>query len=199
MSNWIKIEAVNASELLAHFELEDGAVETLHPDMNPEGAVKVLADNGFLYDAIRLLAHGLPKREAVWWACLVARCIQTPDTDQDNIDALIAAETWARKPTEDNRLRCKSLAEKTRYETPASWASTAAAWSTGSLAAEGEPEIEPPYYLYAHAVAGAVTLAGSIHDPQEPEKPLHYFLRQGANLAEGGNGMLKDEALEEAV
>ncbi len=198
MSNWIKVDAINASELLQHFDLEEGANEVLHPDMNPEGAVAALIEHDFLYDAVRLLAHGLPKREAVWWACIVARQVQTPDTDEDNINALIVAETWARKPTEENRLRCRGLAEKTAYKTPASWAATAASWSTGSLAPEGEPEIEPPFYLYAHAVAGGVTLAGVELNADQPAEAIKGFLAQGVNLAEGGNGLLATDELERA-
>lgn len=198
MSDWIKVDAINASELLQHFDLEEGAIDILHPDMNPEGAVATLVEHGFLYDAVRLLAHGLPKREAVWWTCVVARQVQSPDTDDDNINALIASEAWARKPSEDNRLRCRELAEKTGYKTPASWAATAASWSTGSLAPEGEPEIEPPFYLYAHAVAGGVTLAGVELNADEPAEAIKGFLAQGINLAEGGNGLLVSDDLERA-
>lgn len=198
MSDWIKVEAINASELLGNFDLEDGAEKVLHPDMNPEGGVRSLMGANFLYDAVKLLAHGLPKREAVWWLCIVARQIQTPETDTDNVDALIAAEAWARKPTEENRLRCRILGEKTKYATSASWAATAAAWSTGSMAPEGEPEIEPPFYLYAHAVAGGVTLAGVALDADDPEACIKNFIEQGINLAEGGNGLIAEQSLGEA-
>lgn len=190
MSEWIRVEAINAGELMEHFEIEDASAAVLHPELNPEGGVLALVEAGCYYDAIKLLAHGLPKREAVWWACLVARQVQNPDTDQGNIDALIAAEEWARQPSEENRLKCRVLAEKTKYETPASWAATAASWSTGSLAAEGEPDIEPPKYLYAHAVAGSVTLAGMLKDPDDPETCLYHYIQQGSDLARGGQGSI---------
>ncbi|GAB3105704.1 hypothetical protein G8770_08665 [Aestuariicella hydrocarbonica] len=190
MTEWVKIKAINAGELIAHFELDNKAAEILHPELNPQGGVSVLVDSECYYDAIKLLAHGLPKREAVWWACLVSRQVQTPETDQNNIDALVAAEAWARKPSEENRLRCTLLAEKTKYETPASWAATAASWSTGSLAPPGEPEIQPPEYLYAHAVAGSITLAGSLLNTDDPGESLRQFIKQGINLAEGGKGLV---------
>lgn len=190
MSDWIKVKAINAGELMAHFELDDKASEVLHPELNPEGGVLALVKAECYYDAIKLLAHGLPKREAVWWACLATRQAQTPETDELNVNALIAAETWAKKPTEENRLRCAELAKKTKYETPASWAATAASWSTGSLSEPGEPEILPPEYLYAHAVAGSVSLAGGQLNPDEPSEGMMLFIRQGANLAEGGKGLV---------
>lgn len=188
MNEWVRVKALNTAELIEHFELSDESQEAIHPDKTPQASLADLVEASCHYDAIKLIAHGLPKREAVWWACLVARQIQTPETDEPNISALIAAETWAKQPTEENRLRCRELGEKTKYETPASWAATAASWSTGSMAKEGEPEVMPPEYLYAHAVAGGVTLAGMVHNSDNPTESLNLFIRQGANLAEGGNG-----------
>ena len=190
MNDWVKVAAVNAGELMVHFELGDKAVEVLHPELNPQGGVQVLMAAGCYFEAIKLLAHGLPKREAVWWACLAARQLQTHETDELNISALIAAEAWAKKPSEENRQRCKELARKTKYETPASWAATAASWSTGSLAEPGEPEVAPPEFLYAHAVAGSVTLAGGMLNVDDPTEGMKHFIEQGINLAEGGNGLI---------
>ncbi|WP_439135835.1 DUF6931 family protein [Pseudomaricurvus sp.] len=190
MNEWVKVTAVNAGELMAHFELDEKAAEVLHPELNPQGGVMALVDAECYYDAIKLLAHGLPKREAVWWACLATRQTQSPETDESNAGALIAAEAWAKKPTEENRLRCAEFAKKTRYETPASWAATAASWSTGSLAEPGEPEVNPPEFLYAHAVSGSVTLAGGQFNESDPSEGMLRFIKQGINLAEGGNGLI---------
>src|SRR5690606_2912055 len=126
---------------------------------------------------------GLPKRESVWWACLCARDIHGPQVDEDNTSALVAAESWVKSPSEERRLNCKLYGEKTRYKTPASWAATAAAWSHGSLSGPGEPTIEPPAHLYAHAVAGSVTLAAVLSNPVNAEKPFQRFLQQGLDLA----------------
>lgn len=190
MNDWVRVPAANVGEITAHFELDGRAAEVLHPQLNPAGGVQALVDAECYYDAIKLLAHGLPKREAVWWACLAARQVLTPQTDEANVQALIAAEAWAKKPSEDTRLRCRELARKTRYETPFSWVATAASWSTGSLAAPGEPEVAPPDYLYAHAVAGCVTLAGGLLNANDPADGMRRFIRQGINLAEGGNGLV---------
>ncbi len=191
MSEWIKIKALNAGELLQHFELNEEAESVVNENVTPAGNIEALIDAGMYYDAVKLLAHGLPKREAIWWSCLVSRQVQTPETDEDNINALIAAETWARDPSEENRLRCRTLAEKTKHKTPASWAAMAACWSTGSMAEEGQPEIQTPEYLYAHAVSGSVTLAAVVQNPDEPASSFDHFLKQGINLAQGGNGQIE--------
>lgn len=191
MTDLIKVQAITASELLEHFEVSEEAEDHLVPDTAPEVSIDKLAEAGLYADAIKLLAHGLPKREAVWWSCLSARDVQNPQTDEDNVNALVAAESWVKKPSEEMRLRCKLFGEKTKYKTPASWAATAASWCHGSLAKEGEPPIEPPEHLYAHAVAGAVNLAAAYSDPVNPDKQFIRYLQQGLDLARGGNGKIE--------
>lgn len=191
MSDWIKIQAHTAKELLDHFELSDEEAESvLVLDTTPRISIERLMKNGSYMDAVKLLAHALPKREAVWWACLAARAAQSPDTDEANQKALLAAEAWARKPTESNRLRARELGKLTRHKTPSSWAATACAWCAGSMAEEGEPEVSPPPYLYAHAVAGAISLAAVTINIDEPEVPYETFMAQGIHIACGGNGII---------
>lgn len=190
MTDLIKVQALTAAELLKNFDVSEEAEEHLVVDTAPEVSILRLMEVNLYPDAIKLLAHALPKREAVWWACLTARDIQGPQTDENNVNALIAAESWAKKPNEKARLRCKALGEKTRHQTPASWAATAASWCHGSLAGENEPVIEPPKHLYAHAVAGCVSLAAILSDPITPEKPFQRYMNQGLDLARGGNGQL---------
>lgn len=192
MTELIKIQALTAAELLKEFELTEPEAEAVViPDTAPQISIERLIQAGFYQDAVKLLAHGLPRREAVWWACLAARKAQTPDTDEDNINALLATETWARKPTEEHRRRCKELGEKTHFKSAASWAATAAYWCTGSMTEPGDPEVPPPPYLYAHAVAGCITLAAATIDPENIEQYYKVFLTQGINLAQGGNGLIE--------
>lgn len=191
MTDLVKVQATTAEELLRNIDVSEEAGDHLVPHTAPEVSINRLMDAGLYPDAIKLLAQGLPKREAVWWACLCAREVHNPQTDENNVNALIAAESWVKNPSEERRQACRSLAEATKYQTPASWAATAASWSHGSLAAEGEPTIEPPAHLYAHAVAGSVTLAAVLSDPVTPEKQFIRFLRRGLDLARGGNGKLE--------
>ena len=119
MSDLIKIQALTADELLKEFELTEPEAEAVViPDTAPQISIERLIAAGFYADAIKLLAHGLPKRESVWWACLAARKAQTAETSEDNINALLATEAWAKKPTEENRLRCKALGEKPNIKPP---------------------------------------------------------------------------------
>lgn len=194
MTQYVKVRALTAQSLLDHFELYDEKADLcLVRDTAPQISIERLADSGFFLDAIKLLAHGLPKREAIWWSCLASRSTLRPETDEFNHRALLAAESWARKPSEENRLICKDLSEKTQLKTSASWAATAATWCSGSMAPEGDPVVPPPEYLYAHAVSGAILLAAAELDPEKIEQHYRHFLDQGINLACGGNGLISQQ------
>jgi len=191
MTELVKIQAANTAELLGHFDISDDAESCVQPDASPEHNLNTLMEAGLYHDAVTLLAHGLPKREAVWWACLAARAAITPETDEANMAALVAAESWVKKPTEEKRLKCRELGKKSKYNTATSWAATAACWSTGNMVEDGDVEVSTPEYLYAHAVAGSVSLAATSLEPEKLEETYKYFLSQGIDLAKGGNGRIE--------
>ncbi|WP_043319670.1 hypothetical protein [Microbulbifer sp. HZ11] len=188
MTDLVKVQATTAQELLQDIEISEEGQPHLVLDTAPEISILRLMEAACYGDAVKLLARGLPKREAVWWACLCTRDIETPETDENNRKALMAAENWVKKPSEERRLICKQMGEATKYKTPASWAATAASWCHGSMAGPDEPVVEAPEHLYAHAVAGSVSLAAVMLDPVNPEQPFERYLQQGLDLARGGNG-----------
>ena len=59
-----------AQELAAALTLSKPARGRLSPDLSPGAYLKVLLQDRRWSDAIRFLAHALPPRKAVWWACL---------------------------------------------------------------------------------------------------------------------------------
>ncbi|MFT7559580.1 MAG: hypothetical protein ACI93R_001492 [Flavobacteriales bacterium] len=191
MSEYIKLKITNPQELLSKFELDSDI--NLSENANISDAITALTSCNQYGDAIKLLAHGLPKREAVWWACLATRATQSDTADENNVNALIATEDWVKKPSEENLKRVNELSKATKYETAASWAATAAAWCTGSLTPEGEEPVAPPEYLYAHAVAGSILLASHEGDGESASQNelLQLFLKQGLDLAKGGNGKVE--------
>ena len=54
-------------------ELGDKAMALMKPDYHPREYVALLSDKKLFPDAVRFLAHALPKREAVWWGWISAR------------------------------------------------------------------------------------------------------------------------------
>jgi len=45
-----------------------------------------------------------------------------------------------------------------------------------------------PPYLYAHAVAGAISMAAFLPTPDDAAAHYQLFVRQGLDLAAGGRG-----------
>jgi hypothetical protein len=138
-------------------------------------------------DAVRLLARALPKREAVWWACLCARDALPPDPSPAATAALEAAEAWVYKPVEERRRAAMACAEAAGYDVPAAWAAMAAFWSGGSLSPPDNPVVPPAEHLTGLAAAGAILLA-SARDPRQMDARRRRFLDYGVDIADGGNG-----------
>ena len=189
MSSLSRVKAQSAGDLLQHFELSEEGESVAVIDAAPMKVINNLVAAESYHDAVTMLAHALPKREAVWWACLAAK--KTMDTGTElNVAAASAAELWVREPTEPNRQVAKKLGERAKNKTAAGWAATAASWCAGSMVDEGDMMVAPPDYLYAHAVAASVTLAAVAAGPELMADSYQLFIRQGFDLANGGTGQV---------
>jgi hypothetical protein len=184
-----KVVAEKASEITRHFELQEEFQPALDDDLPPGEFFQALMDNKHYHDAVTFLAHAIPSREAVWWACVCAR-YHMEDADVKYQLGLKAAEAWVYDPSEENRRVCEKYAEEGDYATPASWACAAAFWSTGSITAADAPIMEAPPYIYAHAVTGSIVMAVGWKqpDPEVVEERYQTYLKHGLNIANGGNG-----------
>lgn len=184
-----KINAQTANELTAHYEaINEDAFELLNSDITPEEYINKLIENEYFADSIIFLAHGLPKREAIWWACLCAKVVTNNDTKADDLASLTMAEKWVYEPDDKKRRMCGTLAEKGQYKSAQNWAAAAVFWSGGSITKEGDPAMEPAPYLYAHAVSGSILNAVGMSDTDEIDSQFQQFIKHGLNIADGGNG-----------
>ena len=161
---------------------------TLVPD-----ALQRLESGGFLVEAARLMAHALPKREAVWWACMCAFHTAPPDLPENDRLARELAESWVRQQTDKLRREGMTKAEAGDFATPEAWAAVAAFWSGDSMAPEGQAAVPPAPHLCGTAVAGAIVLAAVRGDPIRQPARLKRFLESGRNIATGGPGRLPPE------
>lgn len=184
-----KVTAACAQEIAQRFDLMSESQPLLTDTHTPGEFLRILIDHGHNPDAVTFLAHAMPAREAVWWACLCTR-YHLADSDAQYQQTHAAAEAWVRKPTEENRREAETCAETSHYSTPASWVAAAAFWSNGSIAPASEPVMEPPSYLYAHAVASAIIMSTGHGMPAEKEVEERYrnYLKHGIAIANGGNG-----------
>jgi hypothetical protein len=156
-------------------------------------ALQRLEASGFLVEAARLVAHALPKREAVWWACMCAFHTAPPDLPENDRLARELAEDWVRQQTDKLRREAMTKAEAGDFGTPEAWAAVAAFWSGDSMAPEGQAAVPPAPHLCATAVAGAIVLAAVRGDPIRQPARLKRFLESGRNIATGGPGRLPPE------
>lgn len=184
----IKIKAPTASRLCRRFALQEVAQNLLRDDLTPAQFLELLIENEQYIDATRFLAHALPKREAVWWACLCTRSSLGEHPRPDVLAALKAAEQWVYEPTDENRRATMSAAEASGFEAPASWAAVAAFWSGDSLSPPDTPPVPPPENLTGNTVASAIMMATVVTEPQKAPQRYRTFLDQGIEIAKGGTG-----------
>jgi len=159
-----------------------------------EGLDRLLAAK-LTEDAIRLVSHTLPKREAVWWCCMCARSVPAPLQEVVDLEALQAAEAWVRRPSEEARRACMTLAQKTKFNSPEIWAAVGAFWTGGSMGPESAPAIPVPEHFTGLAVHGGVMLASVRLRPENAMARLGRFLTSAQEIASGGAGVI---AVEEA-
>jgi hypothetical protein len=190
-----KFNSVDLGALLPLVALPAEAARAIHECASMPAALAALEAAGFDAEAVRLVAHALPKREAVWWACMCAAHTAPSDLAEAERAALAAAELWVRAQTDAARRAAMAQAQATGFSSPEAWAAVAAFWSGESMAPEGQPAVPPAPHLTGTAVAGSVALSAVRGQVSRRPARLRRFLESGRNIAAGGPGRL---GLEEA-
>jgi hypothetical protein len=175
-----------AQEILHKFDPSEKSLSLLNAEHSPAEFLKTLIDHQHYDDAVTFLAHGLPVREAIWWSYL---CSKEHFEQEDSLyqQGALATENWVKNPTEENRREAEKWAEAGEYNTITSWTAAAVFWSGGSVAPEGQPIMEPPMHLYAHAISGAIVMAANHNMPAVAEVTQRYqrYLKLGIDIANG--------------
>jgi hypothetical protein len=164
-------------------ELGEEAMALLDPAQHPLDYLGVLGDKRLYPDAVKFLAHALPRREAVWWAWMCARKAAGEGPKPKIQAALTASEKWIADPSEENRWAAKLAAEQATYSSAAGCAALAAGYSGESLTPPGEPVVPPGPYLAAKMVATAVICAAvAAAAPEVPER-FRTFISQAVDVS----------------
>lgn len=192
-SNLIKIKQVNANVIVQGVELDEQASALLQTNPTSVDYLQQLLARRLYPDAVRFLAHALPKREATWWACLCARHGLTDKTPATDIKAIELAEAWVYKPVEENRQLTLPAAQATAFNTSASWVAMAAFWSGDNISPIPEAIVPADEKLFTKAVIGAVMLAATQGEASQVDELYQLFLQQGINIASGGNGRIAQQ------
>jgi hypothetical protein len=182
-----QVTAKTAAEICRRFTLDEGAKGLLDDRLPPKQFLDLVIEKGHLHDAVKVLAYGLPKREAVWWAIQCVRAVAGASPPPKVAAALQAAEKWVTNPTDDSRKACLPAAEAAEYATPAGCTALAAYWSGGSY---GPPDakLTPPAEDWTHhVVSGAVLIAAVLPEPEKGPDKLKKFLDLGMQVGSGAN------------
>jgi pSer/pThr/pTyr-binding forkhead associated (FHA) protein len=167
-------------------QLSDASKSMLVDDMPVQQFIELLASREQYLDALRVVANSLAKRSAVDWACRCVRAASGDDLSPPDAAAVAAAEAWVQEPSEGHRRKAQAAADAAGNATPASWAATAAFWSTGSMAPPAAPVVPPAPHLTAHAASGAVMLAAVARQPEKAPEKYQQFLDIGREMMANG-------------
>ena len=180
-----KVAYETAAEVCRKSTAGDQARALLQDGMNPCEFLDALIAERLHADAVVFLAHALPKREAVWWACLCAEQVLGPEPPPATASALKAARAWVIDPTEESRRAALPAAEAADLGTPAGCAALAAYFSGGSLAPPDLQAVPPGEHLTGKMVASSLSLAAVIKEPEKSSEKYASFLELGLEAAEG--------------
>jgi hypothetical protein len=173
---------VRAVELCKYFTLSDGGKQALKPEMMPDQFAGVLAEKDHHPDAIQLLAHYLPKRQAVFWAVTCVKQVAergVPEVD----NAIAATERWIADPTEENRKAALKAADAGDAGTPAGCAALAAFYAEGLPRTEDAKQNARAHFLTSKLVAAAVLLAATADDHKMKER-FAAFVSKGMEIVQ---------------
>jgi hypothetical protein len=182
------------ARVLPHLQLDEQGRSVLAGAKDSIEALDRLEKAGLLVEATRLIAHALPAREAVWWACACSRHTAASGADP-SAEAKVreAAEEWVRKPTDEQRRSAMKQAEATGFGSAEAWAAVAAFWSGDSMAPPEAPKVPPQPHFTGLAVAGSIALAAARGPAVRRDDRLARFLTSAKDIATGGAGRLEAE------
>jgi hypothetical protein len=121
-------------------------------------------------DAVRFQTFSLPKREAVWWACLCLRSVSDPMRKPKQAEALKAVVRWVLDPSEANRQAAGKAGKAATFGTP-----------IGALAMS----ISFDPLLTANMLAGTIVGLAAEVPPEKAKATLLSFIALGIGVATG--------------
>jgi hypothetical protein len=190
-----KLHLTAWDQVLARAGLTGESAALIESVTDAAAAIRRLEDAGFITEAARLMAHALPKRECVWWACMCARHTTPPGLPDADAAAISGAEAWVRQQTDESRREAFEHAQRANFATAEAWAAVAAFWSGDSMSPLGQPKTPPAPHLTGTAVIGSITLAAVRIYPARRDERLRRFLASGREIAAGRAGRLPPEAI----
>jgi len=170
------------AELAAVAKLGEEAMALLTPELSHRAFVQKLVEEEQHPDAVRYLAHALPKREGVWWAWVTAKRAAGAEPPPKIKDALDATEKWIAQPTDPNRRVAFEKAEAADLGTPAGCTGAAAFFAGESMAPPNLQAVPPGEWDTAKAITGAVMMAVVEKEPEKAKEKYQAAIQQGLEV-----------------
>jgi hypothetical protein len=169
------------AEVLAHrAKLSDAARRLLEASRTaPQYAERLLAAEHY-EDAVKFLAHALPRRAGTWWGCLTLWRLAGPDLAPQERDRLGAAVAWVLEPSDDHRRAAARQGEQSDYATPAAWLAVTAGVDDGV-----DPAEEPASAMAAGGLLCALELAVALADTLQADDNRHHIAALGLEMLGG--------------
>lgn len=186
-----KISQPDAQLLCQAIELDEADQSLLTAEIGTVAYLHSLIAQQRYQSAIAVLAHALPKREAIWWACLATRKRLNDKSTALDLQALTLAEAWVYKPNEQNRLALIPIIRQLNSKSPSIWAAYAAFWSSTNISFNNEVVVNATDDTLTAKAVYAALLGAAVNDPPEHiAQNYQLFLQQGIDIACGGDGRL---------
>ncbi len=177
-----KTPASPLQQLCARAKVSDEAKALVTEQTATKEFLGLLVEKELFRDAIRVVAHLLPKREAIGWGCLCVRHILASQKDKPLPNVQVAAERWVSAPNEENRWAAKEIADKEDPKTPSGLLAMAVFFAGPSMTPPNVQPAPPPDHVTSEIVAGAVFLAGVVSEPEKAKEKYRVFMQKASAL-----------------
>ena len=157
-----KITAPTAAEICVTSNPSPEGKALLTPTMTPPEYLQALEKNKLSVDSVHFLAHGLPEKDSICWACQSSRLV-APKLSGSELDSLKLTEAWLKNPNPDLLASISASLGKVDFTGPGSWTGQAALWAKAPGAPQ-PPSIPgmPTVALVGAAVIGAILLSAGL-------------------------------------
>jgi hypothetical protein len=145
-----------------------------------------LMEEGCYADARRVLAQALPKRRALWWACLCARDLYQPAT-LNAAEVIEVVSHYATAGDEVSRRKAESLGMQFDSDDLLCCLAMAAFFAGDNVSRADLPPVAPQPFVTGRLVEVVVYLTSVRKDPANYKDHLRRYLEQGVRFAAGAD------------
>ncbi len=170
-----------------HIKLGREAEAILDDELTPQAFFKRLLSSGHLAEARRVLALSLPKRRALWWACLCTQDAYENSMPPQVAESVEAVVRFIGNPSETHRRDAERVGRCLPSSRLEACLAMAAFFSEGNISLPHLPPVYPRPYVTGRLVGVCVYLASVTRSPGQYKAHLRQYLEIGTQIARGEN------------